>query len=213
MRKVVVINSKGGCGKTTIAVNLAGCFAVQGKSVALVDCDTQASSSGWHKARPAAAAPIQLFGTTGRVSAHNRAFDWVIYDTPAGLDDVNLRKFFVQANYVVLPILPSPIDIRAAEQLLLRFSRLRKYLAGNRVHVMTVANRVREDTKAAVKLEAFLAELRLPESKKKLRCVTLLRQSQNYIRGASKGLSIFEFSPAATCYDREQWQPLLEKLR
>ncbi len=205
------MNPKGGCGKSTIAINLAGAFAARGDSVALMDCDPQASAAGWHRERPSNAAPITLLRCSLETSRIEKKVDFLVIDTPAGLKSKELRCFLRCADSVLLPILPSPMDVRAAEHLITRLIKLGK-LSQRKVRLMTVANRVRENTKAAVKLAFYLEQLSLPKGKK-LRCITLLRQSQNYIRSAEQGLSIFEFAPTATCYDREQWTPLLKHLR
>jgi chromosome partitioning protein len=107
-------------------------------------------------------------------------------------------------------MLPSPIDIRTAEHFIAELYSL-KHLINRRVRLASVANRVREDTLAAASLEVYLEKIKLPTGQK-LPYITVLRASQNYIRAAEKGMSIFEFAPAKTTYDREQWHPLLRWL-
>ena len=109
-----------------------------------------------------------------------------------------------------MPMMPSPLDIRAAEHFVDELFSLRK-LINRKIKVATVANRVREDTIAAAKLENYLDKIKLP-SGHKLPFITMLRATQNYIKASEKGLSIFEFAPAKTTYDREQWQPLVKWL-
>ena len=111
---------------------------------------------------------------------------------------------------LVSPMLPSPIDIRAAERFIEELYSLR-HLINRKVRLASVANRVREDTLAAARLDVYLDRIKLPTGQK-LPYITVLRASQNYIRAAEKGLSIFEFAPAKTTYDREQWKPLLRWL-
>ena len=127
--------------------------------------------------------------------------EFLIMDTPAGISDALLGKFLGRAETLVIPVIASPIDIRAAE----RFIELLFALKGsvnNRIKIATVANRVREDTLIAAKLEYCLDNLRLPNGKK-LPFITMLRASQNYIRAAELGLSLFELAPSKTYYDRE----------
>jgi len=111
---------------------------------------------------------------------------------------------------MVIPMLPSPIDMRATEHFIHELFSLRK-LINRKIKLVTVANRVREDTQAAAKLDYYLEKMKLPTGHK-LTFITVLRASQNYITAADKGLSIFEFAQAKTLYDREQWQPLLRWL-
>ncbi len=111
---------------------------------------------------------------------------------------------------MVMPIIASPVDIRAAERFIKDLFSLKGKI-NNKIKIATVANRVREDTLIAAKLENYLQNLTLPNGKK-LPFMTMLRQSQNYIRAAEQGLSIFEMAPHKTYYDREQWEPLLKWL-
>jgi chromosome partitioning protein len=109
-----------------------------------------------------------------------------------------------------MPIIASPIDIRAAERFLNELFSFRGSI-NNKIKIATIANRVREDTLIAAKLENYLNNIRLPNGKK-LPFMTMLRASQNYIRASEQGLSIFELPPSKTYYDREQWAPLLRWL-
>ena len=134
----------------------------------------------------------------------------LIFDTPAAIDDDRLVKFLSQAQTMVMPVTASPMDIRAAERFISELFSL-KGTINNKIKIATVANRVREDTLIAAKLEHYLQNIELPNGKK-LPFMTMLRQSQNYIRAAEQGLSIFELAAYKTYYDREQWQPLLRWL-
>lgn len=221
MHSILVVNPKGGCGKSTLAINIAGYFATAGRRVALADCDPQGSCTLWLARRPEHAAPIRLIRPKARVLRHGnrkrrlrvpRNADMLVIDSPAGLTDGQIHRFSISEPRLVVPVLPSPLDMGAAEQFLIRLNRM----LGNdlfRRRVATVANRVQENTLSAVKLESFLQDLPAAGGRKGPGFLTLLRQSQNYIRSAERGLSLFEFAPAATCYDREQWQPLLNWLR
>jgi chromosome partitioning protein len=111
---------------------------------------------------------------------------------------------------MVMPVIASPVDIRAAERFIKELFGLKGKI-NNKIKIATVANRVREDTLIAAQLEHYLQNIKLPNGKK-LPFMTVLRQSQNYIRAAEQGLSIFELAPHKTYYDREQWEPLLRWL-
>jgi chromosome partitioning protein len=210
MRTILVLNPKGGCGKSTLAMNIAGWFAEQGKRVALADCDPQGSCNDWLAIRPESAPRIH----GGTIKANHlsvpRGMEVVVIDTPAGAHGQRLANFVRSGETMVMPLLPSPLDMRAAEHFIDELYSLRK-LINRRIKVATVANRVREDTLAAVKLETYLDRMKLP-SGHNLPFITMLRNSQNYVRAAENGLTIFEFAPSKTIYDREQWQPLLRWL-
>jgi chromosome partitioning protein len=210
MRSILVLNPKGGCGKTTLAVNIAAYFALHQKNVALADCDPQGSSRDWLTARPGSAVRIGSAGLKEGKLEVPRGTEIVVIDSPAATHGKRLANFIQACQTLVIPMVPSPIDIRAAERFLEELYALRG-LINRRIKLATVANRVREDTLAAAKLEYYLDKIKLPNGQK-LPYITVLRSSQNYIKAAESGLSIFEFAPAKTLYDREQWQPLVRWL-
>lgn len=210
MRTIIVLNPKGGCGKSTIATNIAAYYAQKGKNVALADCDPQGSSQDWLSVRPDSVGAI-FDATLSKGSLQiPEDTEVLIFDTPAAVEDDRLNKFLSQAQTMIMPVLASPVDMRAAERFLKELFGL-KGKVNNKIKIATVANRVREDTLIAAKLEHYLQNIKLPNGKK-LPFMTMLRQSQNYIRAAEQGLSIFEMAPHKTFYDREQWEPLLNWL-
>ena len=211
MRSILVLNPKGGCGKSTIATNLAGYFATEGKRVALADCDPQQSSRDWLGLRPDSVPNIKQANVkSGKIDVPRRT-EILIIDTPAALHGKKLANYAKISQTMVMPLMPSPMDIRAAERFVDELFSLRK-LINRKIKIATVANRVREDTLAAAKLETYLDKIKLP-SGHKLPFITMLRATQNYIKAAERGMSIFEFAPAKTTYDREQWAPLLKWLK
>ena len=210
MRKILVLNPKGGCGKSTLATNIAAWFANQGQSVAIADLDPQKSSLDWLERRPA---DVPAIGTAtvrqGRVEAP-RGTAVVVIDAPAATHGSRLANIVQTSETMVIPMLPSAIDMSAAERFIDELYSLRK-LINRRIKLATVANRVREDTLSAAKLDYYLNGMKLPGGRK-MPFITVLRNSQNYVKAAEKGLGIFEFAPARTVYDREQWQPLVSWL-
>ncbi|HCO59446.1 MAG TPA: chromosome partitioning protein [Porticoccaceae bacterium] len=207
MHSVLVVNSKGGCGKTTIATNLAGYYAVRGKNVSLVDYDPQQSSIEWLENRGPERALINGIAGFKESVRIPQGTDVVVIDSPAGIQGRQLADLVRRADSIVMPILPSPIDVRAAEHFLSEVNKLRKVVNAD-VRFATVANRVKENTLAAHDLNDYLDALKLP-SGRKLPVLASLRASQNYIRAAEKGLSIFEFAPVKTLPDRDQWARLI----
>ena len=120
---ILIANSKGGCGKTTLATNLAAWFANRGRATALMDFDPQGSSAHWLKLRPQAATPISGISAYTRVGATEtrsfhqrlpRGIERVVVDSPAGLSGTDLYHRIAEADLIVVPILPSPIDIHSA---------------------------------------------------------------------------------------------------
>lgn len=207
MRTILVINAKGGSGKTTVATNLAGYYAAEGARVTLVDLDPQGSSLDWLSVRPSDRPKITGVAGYSRGIRVPQDTEIAILDAPSGTHEEQLASLVRRAQTVILPVVPSPIDIRAARRFLRELRDLRNVRELN-VKVATVANRVREGTLIATELEDYLYELKLP-SGRKFPFLTIFRSSSNYIRAAEKGLSIFEFAPIATAIDREYWRPLL----
>jgi len=204
MRSILLLNAKGGCGKTTMATNIAAYYALKGKKVVLADFDPQGSSMDWLAVRPADRPRIQGLAAWQNQVRVPKNTDYLIIDSPAAVSGRPLANLVQRADSILIPVLPSPIDTRAAEHFIGQLNALRRVL-NTQVKLATVANRVRENTLAAGELDGYLEMIKLPNGKK-IPYLAMLRASQNYIRAAETGLSIFEFSPARTQYDRESWK-------
>jgi len=205
MRTIMLLNAKGGCGKSTLASNLASYYANEGRAVALVDYDPQASSLEWLAVRPDSAARITAIDGTTEAMRIPRGTEVVIYDVPAGIKGKELTALVRRAETLIIPVLPSPIDIRAASHFIRDLLLVGK-VSRKQTKLAVVANRVRENTLVYHRLEKFLKSLKIP-------FVTTLRDTQNYIRAEERGLGIFELPPSLAAQDLEQWEPLLRWLR
>ena len=200
MKRILVVNPKGGCGKTTIASNLASYYAVWEVPTCLVDYDPQLSSVNWLASRPETFSTISgANGTRGNPTIP-AGTQRIIMDAPARITDQSFKKLTKEANVVIIPVLPSPIDIRAASEFL---AELLLDKPSKSTQIGLVANRVKENTKIYERLEAFLKAIKIP-------FITHLRDSQNYIRAADKGIGIFEMAPSQVDRDIEQWRPLIK---
>lgn len=205
MHSIMVLNTKGGCGKTTLATNLASYHVRQGHSVMLADFDPQGSSIDWLTARPEERPSI--FGVKAwkdPVRAPERP-DYLIMDAPAGIHGRELMHLMRHAQHILVPVLPSPIDIRAAAHFIGDMLLTCKAMNSSAT-VAVVANRVREQTLIYRDLERFLGSLEIP-------FIGKLRETQNYIRAAKQGLGIFELPFAMVADDLVEWQPILSWLR
>ncbi len=202
MRSIMLLNAKGGCGKTTLATNLASYHAGLGHTVMLADFDPQGSSVDWLAARPAARPPIHgVKAWKDPVRAEQRP-DYLIIDAPAGVSGRELMHLLRHAQQVLIPVLPSPIDIRAASHFIGELLLACKAM-NSRAKLAVVANRAREQTLIYQDLERFLSSLDVP-------FITTLRETQNYIRAVQQGLGIFELPPALVASDVAQWQDVLD---
>jgi chromosome partitioning protein len=205
MRHIMVLNSKGGCGKSTIATNLASYYATQGNKVALVDYDPQVSGLDWLARRPGKAPEIiGIEGHKDGMSHLPRNAEVVIVDAPARSHGPELTKLVNHAETIIVPVLPSSIDIQAASTFLKELSKVGK-VERKEVKIAVVANRVREYTLIYEQLDEYLESLKIPY-------VAAFREAQNYIRAYTRGLGIFELPEYLAWPDWEQWDPLIEWL-
>lgn len=209
MQKIVVLNPKGGSGKTTLASNLASYFAVSGLKPTLMDLDAQGSSTRWLSKRAKGQAPIHGIAGYERNSRVTRSFamrlpldsERLIVDTAAALEAQRLPDITRNATAVLVPVLPSDIDIHAATKCisdLLLIAKIRR----EEQRIAVIANRVKKHTVIYKALMKFLETLNIP-------VVATLRDSQSYIRAAETGMGIFEMKPYLVREDLDQWLPLI----
>lgn len=203
MHTILIANSKGGAGKSTIATNLAGALAVAGHEVLLADADRQKSSIAWAGRRPLTARPITVADWSKEIGEVPKRIDRVVIDGPAGLRKEHFDSLVQMADLIVMPILPSAFDEEASAGFLKKLEGV-KAVRTNRKGVAVVGNRMKDRTKAAARLDRFLATVGHT-------VVTRLRDSQAYSEAAAAGLSIFELKGARKPL-REDWQPLLDYL-
>jgi len=205
MRHIMVLNSKGGCGKSTIATNLASYYATKGKRVALVDYDPQASSLDWLERRPDSRAEIiGVDGAKDGLTHLPRNSDIVIEDAPARSHGPELTDLVRHAETLIVPVLPSTIDMQASKKFLAELAKVGK-VKRKQVKVAVVANRIRENTIIFEDLDEYLEGLKIPY-------IATLREAQNYIRAYLRGLGIFELPEYLAWPDLEQWGPLIDWL-
>jgi chromosome partitioning protein len=199
-RTVLLLNSKGGVGKSTLSTNLASYYAACGARVGLMDLDRQRSSTRWLEERSPDRPAIA--GFTGWNYPALDKLDWLIMDSPAALERRELARLVLRADLVIVPVLPSPVDIAAAGAFLRELLIETRVRASGRA-LSVVANRVQSNTLACDTLRKFLSVLNIP-------CAAQLRDTQNYNHAATKGIGIFEMDHGIVRRDLNEWQPLLE---
>lgn len=201
----MVVNPKGGCGKSTISTNLAGYFANWNMKVVLADLDEQKSSLEWLRARSNIYPRIHGIAAWTGPMAIPPDTDIIILDTPAGINQMKeLTELIQSVDILLIPVLPSPIDIRAAAKFIHELLLVHK-VSRNKTKIGIVANRVRLNTLAYKALERFVKALNIP-------FITSLRMSRNYLTAADKGMSIFDLPPKQVEYDIQTWLPLIQWL-
>ena len=182
-RTILFMNAKGGCGKTTLATNLAGFYASRGKAVTLVDFDPQGSSIDWLTARPETAATINGIAAWKDPVRTPRDTDFVIMDAPAAVHGAELTPLVRRAQSIIIPVLPSPIDIRACAHFIEEMLLVGK-VNRDEVKLAVVANRVKENTIIYHKLEQFLKHLRIPfiATLRETMCSSKIGRTSSYCR-------------------------------
>jgi chromosome partitioning protein len=201
MFTVLVANIKGGCGKTTVATHLAAAFAVAGSTSLLADADRQRSSLGWIARRPAGAARLSGLDWTKEPGKVPAGTERLVIDAPAALRAKQVEELVRLADVIVLPVLPGAFDEQATLRFLGKLEEL-KAIAKGRKSVAVVGNRMRARTKAADRLDTFLAGIGHG-------VVTRIRDSQVYADAASTGLSVFEMKGRRPADCRADWEPLI----
>lgn len=212
MQRILVASSKGGCGKTTLATNVAVALARRGRRVWMIDADPQGSSAEWIQARGATDPAIGITHSAGGGAVSTAGWslripptsEVVVVDTPAGLRPHQLSEFLRRCDTLLVPIVPSGIDTRANSAFLAELANAQPVRAGS-LRVGLVANRVRARTLAARALPEFTAPLPFP-------LVASLRDTQAYVLAGAAGRGVFDYhgSGVAGCHD--DWTPLLEWL-
>ncbi len=206
MRHIMVLNAKGGCGKSTLATNIASYFATQGAAVALADYDPQRSSLDWLARRPDNRASIAaVAGFEDGLRHAPRNADILVIDAPARSHGAELSDLVKHAETIVVPVLPSTIDMQATTTFLDELRNVPK-IAKKQAKIAAVANRVRDNTLIFDDLDEYLTKARVPY-------VATLREAQNYVRAYTRGIGIFELPEYLAWPDWNEWEPLTAWLR
>jgi chromosome partitioning protein len=209
MQRIVVLNPKGGSGKSTIATNLAACYAVHGEQPALMDLDPQGSSMRWLRKRPDDIAAIHGIAAFERSATVTRSWQMripadcrtVVIDTPAAVDPHSLPELTRGVDAILVPVMPSEIDIHATAKCIADLLLVAKVRRSEK-RIGIIANRVRSNTIVWQSLTRFLNSLDIP-------LIATLRDTQNYVRSAEAGLGVCEMPRWQVQQDLPHWQQIL----
>lgn len=199
MKTILIANPKGGSGKTTLSVNIAGYLANRGQQVAMLDLDRQQSAALWLSTRPDDLPRIHTLD-----AKKERANDWLVIDSPAGLHGKNLAHALKLAHKIIVPVAPSLFDLHASRDFLKTLAE-EKSVRKSKRSIGIVGMRMEIRTKAAWALEHFLASLDLP-------VLAYLRETQVYVNAAFEGKSLFDLPHHLAEREQEQWAFLLDWL-
>lgn len=208
MRTILVINSKGGCGKTTVTTNLASYYAATGVKVAIMDYDPQGSSLNWLRHRDPSRSRIHAANAAPQRGNRLRGIEMhvpgdtqqLVIDAPAGASGLLLQELISRADCIVVPVAPSAIDIHATANFI-RDLLLTGRIRIRNIRLAVVVNKVRKSMPAYEPLERFLKSLNLP-------LLTRLSDSDIFLQAVETGLGLFEMDNAAA--EREQFRPVAE---
>lgn len=209
LNRIVIVNPKGGCGKSTLATNLAAAYAQQGPTPAIMDYDPQGSTMGWLSRRPADLPAIHGIAAYKKSMQATRSWQLrvpnetvnLLIDSPASIDHDDLRQLTRDSTSILVPVLPSSMDIHAAARCIADLLLVAKIDRRDR-KLAVVANRTRKNTKSFAKLMRFLDSLGIP-------IIAVLRDSQNYVHSAEQGVGVCEMQPSRVKQDVEQIEKIV----
>lgn len=206
LNKVVILNPKGGCGKSTLATNLAAFYAQQGKTPTIMDFDPQGSAITWLKRRSGSLPTIHGIAAYKKTVQTTRSWQLrvpddtvnVIVDSPAGIGHDDLREITRDSTKILIPVLPSSIDIDAVSHFIADLQLIAKAGSNNR-KLAVVANRTRKNSKSLARLMRFLESLDIP-------IIAVLRDSQSFVESAEEGIGLHEMQSSRVRPDLEQFE-------
>ncbi|MBN8283628.1 ParA family protein [Zoogloea sp.] len=204
MRRILVANPKGGCGKSTLAVHLASWFARNDQIVYLGDMDRQQSSRHWLESRPSNISVIRHWETRDDdFKALPKNCDVAILDSPAGLHGKSLKSVLNEVEKIVVPVSSSRFDMLATMDFFEELANT-KAVRKERVDIGVVGMRVDPRTHAYQQLLEFLSQFDLP-------VITCISQSQSYLNAVESSTTIFDKGTLTEAV-ANQWRPLLDWL-
>jgi len=209
LNKIVILNPKGGCGKTTLATNLASYYALRGPAPTLIDCDPKGYVERWLERRPADSRRIRGVASDEYVMHGNRLWPFrtpkeagaVIIDTPAALGPREIAELTHIADCILIPVLPSTFDVQVTTNFIAELLLLTDFERP----VAVVANRTRQNTKSLTMLMRILENLETPT-------IAALRDSQNFVHAAAHGLGLYELPHFRVKRDLEQMDLVIDWL-
>ena len=209
MNTTLVINAKGGVGKTTITTNLASYFASRGIPTTIADFDAQGSSLNWLQQRPAGATKIHGANLSTRIGtgqAINRRqipheTRQLILDAPAGPTRLLLQDLLARTQSILIPVAPSAIDIHATANFIKELLLVGQVRFRN-IRVAVLANRVRSSRPVYEPLEKFVSSLRIS-------FLTRVSDSDVYVDAAERGLGVFEMPADLAGAEQREFMPIV----
>ncbi|MEZ5545379.1 MAG: ParA family protein [Lysobacteraceae bacterium] len=209
MLRILVASSKGGVGKTTVSTTLAGYSAISGNRTVLVDADPQGSSGIWCEKRAIALPDSAVLPVDGTRKKWEKRIpedtQVVVIDAPAGAMGHDLAPYLESADAVVVPVLPSVLDLEATVRFLNSLAGQPR-IAQGKLGVGLVANRLKPRTQASQQVVEQLSNW-------PCKLVAQLRDTQAYVLLAGLGKCLFDYQSENVRQHQADWEPLLAWLR
>lgn len=210
MKKILVANQKGGCGKTMVSITLAAALANKladkGETIAIADADPQQSTLSWLKRRPDTATKILELDwrRLEDIGEKPKGIDWLIIDAPGALKGKHAQQLIAESKAIITPVLPSMFDVESTKRFLSNIDEIKRVRKG-KVKQYLLANRVRTQSINSQHLKDFFENL----GQQPLGWIT---ERSAYPQLAMEGLSIFDKTQKAFEPMQNQWQPVLDAL-
>jgi len=189
MTIIAILNQKGGCGKTTIAINLTHSLKLLGHRVLLVDSDPQGSARDWHEESEGRIIPViglDRVTLPQDIEAIKTGYDYIIIDGAPSIDKLAAVAIKV-ADYVLIPVTPSPYDIWAVKSLVDLIKTRHEVNPGKPI-ASFIISRVIKNTKLGKEAIEALDEYDLPVLK------AYTTQRQTYPSSASTGQTVYSIA-------------------
>lgn len=209
LNRVIILNPKGGCGKSTLVTNIAACYAARGTPPTIMDFDPQGSAMAWLTRRPDDKPAIHGIAAYKRSMHATRSWQLrvpedtenILVDSAAGINHDELRELTRDSSSILVPVLPSMMDTHAASRIIADLLLVAK-VNRNEQKLAVVANRTRKNTKSLAKLMRFLDSLGIP-------IIAVLRDTQNFVHAAEQGIGVHDMQPSRVRKDVEQLERIV----
>lgn len=195
-KRILIANSKGGSGKSTLATNLAAAFARNEYETTLVDCDPQETSLFWLNQR-SSEHPV-IYGMSGAPQPSRPTLDWflrvprtterLVVDSPGGIDSARLTSIVDKVDLILVPLLPSAIDIHATTEFIKNIFLTGSFRNSGK-QIIVVGNRVHRRNKYFHQLNRFLRALKISD-------IIHLPDSYVFLRCADEGMGVVDLDPS-----------------